>query len=60
MADKEIDKSSLSFNEGYSSAYIDKDPISSVFSSFVPRSDEYEAGKAEGERDRIRDDYQNR
>jgi len=56
MSQKDVNKSSPSFNDGYRNGYDEGDPISAFFRSFVPHDDDYEAGKAEGERDRYRDD----
>jgi ribosome modulation factor len=57
--DKKIDPSSEAFQNGYKAGYTseDRDIISGFFHSLSPKSDNYQAGEAEGERDRMRDDH---
>jgi hypothetical protein len=56
--EKKIDRSSEAFTEGYKEAFIERDAISHVFSTFVPHSDDFNAGKEEGERDKTKSDYE--
>ena len=60
MAQKDVDKSSSDYQGGYKSGYVSEDRnfIDDFFHSLPPRSDDYRAGEAEGERDRFRDDHQ--